>query len=54
LRANIVVVGEREVADRRVTLRRRGIDEQISLPIDAFEQRLLETIRLRSRVFLLV
>jgi threonyl-tRNA synthetase len=51
---NIVVVGEREVADRRVTLRRRGIDEQISLPIDEFEQRLLETIRLRSRVFLLV
>jgi len=45
---NLLVVGEREVADRTVTLRRYGVEEQTTLALDAFETALLESIRVRS------
>ncbi len=48
---NLLVVGEREVAERTVTLRRYGVREQVSLSLDAFEAALLDTIRERSLAF---
>lgn len=45
---NLLVVGEKEQEDGTVTLRRYGIQEQETLPIAAFEARLLEAIRLRA------
>ena len=50
---NVLIVGEREQADRTVTLRRHGHKAQHSLALDAFESALLETINVRSRDFLL-
>ncbi len=48
---NLLVVGEREVEERTVTLRRYGVREQVSLSVDAFEAALLEAIRTRSLAF---
>lgn len=48
---NLLVVGEREVEERSVTLRRYGVQEQVSMPLEAFEQALLQTIRERSPAF---
>jgi threonyl-tRNA synthetase len=46
---NVAVVGKREEADRSVTLRRLGIEQQRSLSLDAFERVLLDAIARRSR-----
>ena len=46
---NIVVVGQREQADGSVTWRRRAPAEQITLPVDEFERRLVEQIEQRQR-----
>lgn len=46
---NVLVVGEREAKNEEVTLRRYGIREQETLAFSAFEARLLEAIRSRSR-----
>ncbi len=48
---NLLIVGEREQADRTVTLRRYGIREQMTLPLEQFEQALAETISNRSLEF---
>jgi threonyl-tRNA synthetase len=45
---NILVVGEREVQDGTVTLRRYGSQEQNTMSLDAFEADLLERIRTRK------
>ncbi len=50
---NLVIVGEREQANRAITLRRYGHKEQHTLGLDQFEAALLKTIRTRSREFLL-
>ena len=50
---NLLIVGEREVANGTVTLRRYGIREQTTMPVEAFEQALGKTIRSRSLQFLL-
>ena len=46
---NLLVIGEREQEDSTVTLRRYGVKEQETLSVAAFEQRILEAIRKRSR-----
>lgn len=48
---NLLVVGEREVEERSVTLRRYGVKEQVSLSLDDFEAALLASIRERSLAF---
>ena len=48
---NLLIVGEREQADRTVTLRRYGIREQATLPLEKFELALAETISNRSLAF---
>ena len=48
---NLLVVGEREVEERSVTLRRYGVKEQVSMSLDDFEAALLETIRGRLLEF---
>jgi len=48
---NLLVVGEREVEERSVTLRRYGVQEQVSMSLDDFEAALLATIRERSLAF---
>ena len=50
---NLLIVGEREQADRTVTLRRYGHREQHTLDLERFEAALLATISGRSREFLL-
>ncbi len=50
---NLLIVGEREQAERTVTLRRYGHKEQHTLPLEAFEQALLSTISARALEFLL-
>ncbi|MEN0063700.1 MAG: threonine--tRNA ligase [Myxococcota bacterium] len=49
---NLLIIGEREVEDETVTLRRYGVREQQTLSVPAFEDRLLRTIQTRSREFL--
>ena len=49
---NMVVVGERETAERTVTLRRYGAREQTTLPLAAFEAAVARTIAARSLTFL--
>ncbi len=46
---NVLVIGEREVADGTVTLRRFGVQEQETMSVAAFTERLLAAIRSRSR-----
>ena len=50
---NLVIVGEREQAERTVTLRRYGQKAQHSLTLDAFQAALLKTIETRALEFLL-
>ena len=49
---NLLIIGERETESRTVTLRRYGIREQLTMSLDEFKTRLLETIRTRSLEFL--
>jgi len=44
---NVAVVGEREARDGSVTLRRRGSNAQVSMPVDALERELLDEIATR-------
>ena len=46
---NVLVIGEREVEEGTVTLRRHGSREQHSMPMAEFKTRLLEAIRTRSK-----
>ena len=48
---NLLVVGEREVADGTVTLRRHGVKRQTTMPFDAFASALKKTIAERSLEF---
>ncbi|MCY3812736.1 MAG: threonine--tRNA ligase [Gammaproteobacteria bacterium] len=48
---NLLIVGEREVADRTVTLRRYGVKQQATMPLDAFEAALGKAIATRSLTF---
>ncbi|MDE0063411.1 MAG: threonine--tRNA ligase [Gammaproteobacteria bacterium] len=50
---NLLIVGERERAERTVTLRRYGHREQHTLGLERFEAALLATIGGRSKEFLL-
>jgi threonyl-tRNA synthetase len=45
---NVLVIGEREQTDGTVTLRRFGLEEQLTMTVDAFEKSLLEKIQTRS------
>lgn len=45
---NVVVVGEREVTDNTVTLRRYGSRDQETMDFSAFKTRLLKSIAIRS------
>jgi threonyl-tRNA synthetase len=46
---SVLVVGRREQADGSVTLRRRGVDEQVTLAADDFERQVLDAIGRRCR-----
>ncbi len=48
---NLLIVGEREQADRTVTLRRYGVKEQTTMTLDAFEDALVSHIAARGLVF---
>ena len=48
---NLLVVGEREVAERTVTLRRYGVKQQTTMPLEDFETALGKTIATRSLTF---
>ena len=50
---NLLIVGERERAERTVTLRRYGHREQHAMDLERFEAALLATIESRSKEFLL-
>ena len=50
---NLLIVGEREQAERTVTLRRYGHKEQHTLALETFEQALLLTVSARALEFLL-
>ncbi|MEA2429292.1 MAG: threonyl-tRNA synthetase [Thermoleophilaceae bacterium] len=48
---NVLVIGEREVEEQTVTLRKHGSREQESMPAEEFRARLLEAIRTRDKAF---
>ena len=48
---NLLIVGEREVAERTVTLRRYGVKQQATMPLEDFETALGKTIATRSLTF---
>ncbi|HNH48489.1 MAG TPA: threonine--tRNA ligase, partial [Myxococcota bacterium] len=48
---NILIIGEKEVENNTVTLRRFGIEEQQTMPVAEFEARLLKAIATRARSF---
>jgi threonyl-tRNA synthetase len=48
---NVLVVGEREAAEESVTLRRYGVQEQVTMPFPGFESRLMRAIRERTLSF---
>lgn len=50
---NLLIIGEREVEEGTVTLRRYGVDQQLTLSQDAFVAALLKTIEGRAPAFLL-
>jgi threonyl-tRNA synthetase len=50
---NLLIIGEREVEEGTVTLRRYGVDQQLTLTQDAFVAALLKTIETRAPAFLL-
>jgi threonyl-tRNA synthetase len=45
---NVLVVGERELAERSVSLRRRGVATQQTLSLAEFQQRIGEAISCRA------
>jgi threonyl-tRNA synthetase len=45
---NLLIIGEREVEEGTVTLRRYGHRDQQTLTVDAFEQSLLQAIKERA------
>jgi threonyl-tRNA synthetase len=45
---NVLVVGDNEARDGTVTLRRHGVREQETMPVEAFRTRVLEAIARRS------
>ncbi|MFN3202421.1 MAG: threonine--tRNA ligase [Bradymonadia bacterium] len=48
---NVLVVGEREMLEQSVTLRRYGSREQVTMPFAEFKARLLTTIKRRTQTF---
>jgi threonyl-tRNA synthetase len=50
---NLLIVGEREQANRTVTLRRYGHREQHTMPLTDFQEALARTIKARAGEFLL-
>jgi threonyl-tRNA synthetase len=42
----IAVVGEKEMADRNVTLRRLGVEQQESMSLDAFVEMMQESVKM--------
>ena len=50
---NLLIVGERESAAGTVTLRRHGVKEQATMPLEVFEAALLDTIARRSLEFVM-
>ena len=51
---NLLVVGAREQEEETVTLRRYGIREQLTMPVNQFENSLLRTINERSQDFIVL
>jgi threonyl-tRNA synthetase len=49
---NVIVIGEKEVAEGTVTLRKRGVEQQETVKVDVFIERLQRTIKTRSVEFL--
>jgi threonyl-tRNA synthetase len=49
---NVIVIGEKEVAEGTVTLRKRGVEQQETVKIEVFIERLQRTIKTRSVEFL--
>ncbi len=49
---NVIVIGEKEVADGTVTLRKRGVEQQETISIESFVSRLQQTIKQRAEHFL--
>lgn len=49
---NVLIIGENEVESQSITLRRYGVREQVTLPLEVFKSDLLRTIRERSQTFL--
>jgi threonyl-tRNA synthetase len=45
---NVLVIGDREAEEQTVTLRRHGVREQETMPVDAFRERLRRAIASRS------
>ena len=50
---NLLIIGEREVEEGTVTLRRYGYKEQHTMPIAEFEAGILTTVRERRQAFAL-
>lgn len=50
---NLLIVGEREVEAKEVTLRRYGIREQTTMPFGTFKEKMRETIDTRALEFIL-
>jgi threonyl-tRNA synthetase len=46
---NVVVLGQREVDERSITLRRHGSREQTTMPVDAFRAQLRRAVETRDR-----
>ncbi len=46
---NVLVLGEREVEDKTVTLRRHGRRDQETMPLDTFVEKVTEAIRTRAQ-----
>jgi threonyl-tRNA synthetase len=46
---NMLIVGEREQAEKTVTLRRYGIEQQQAMPLEKFETWVLDQIKTRAR-----
>lgn len=49
---NILILGEREMEEESITLRRYGIQAQLSMPYTEFKERLLKTISERAQEFM--
>ena len=42
----IAIVGEKEMAEKMVTLRRLGVEKQESMPLDAFIEMMKDSVKL--------